>query len=100
LRALGITEYALQLVRFSKGCTGLGGAALSMATDRPGGFGDAEIEETARILSKSVGQTEKHSTEANVFRSSPRNSRLARPQNITRIECYGNSNFGPFAELG
>jgi hypothetical protein len=42
--------YALQLVRFSKGRTGLGGAALSMATDRPGGFGDAEIEETARIL--------------------------------------------------
>ena len=50
LRALGITEYALQLVRFSKGRTGLQGAALAIATDRPGGFGDAEIEETARIL--------------------------------------------------
>ena len=50
LRALGITEYALQLVRFSKGRTGLEGAALSMATDRPGGFVDAEIEETARVL--------------------------------------------------
>src|SRR5215472_16238674 len=50
LHALGITEYALQLVRFSKGRTGLRGAALSVATDRLGGFGDAEIEETARIL--------------------------------------------------
>jgi adenylate cyclase len=50
LRALGITEYALQLVPFSKGRTGLQGAALSMATDRPGGFSDAEIEEAARIL--------------------------------------------------
>jgi adenylate cyclase len=50
LHALGITEYALQVVPFSKGCTGLQGAALSMATDRPGGFSDAEIEETARIL--------------------------------------------------
>jgi adenylate cyclase len=50
LRALGITEYALQLVPFSKGRTGLQGAALSMATDRAGGFSDAEIEEAARIL--------------------------------------------------
>jgi adenylate cyclase len=50
LRALGITEYALQLVPFSKGRTGLQGAALSMATDRPGGFSDAEIEEAARLL--------------------------------------------------
>jgi adenylate cyclase len=50
LRAHGITEYALQIVPFSKGRTGLQGAALSMATDRPGGFSDAEIEEAARIL--------------------------------------------------
>jgi adenylate cyclase len=50
LRALGITEYALRLVPFSKGRTGLQGAALSMATDRAGGFSDAEIEEAARIL--------------------------------------------------
>ena len=50
LRALGITEYALQLVPFSKGRTDLQGAALSMATDRAGGFSDAEIEEAARIL--------------------------------------------------
>jgi adenylate cyclase len=50
LRALGITEYALQLVRFSKGRTGLQGVALAMATDRPEGFADAEIEATARLL--------------------------------------------------
>ena len=50
LRAHDITEYALQIVPFSKGRTGLQGAALSMATDRPGGFSDAEIEEAARIL--------------------------------------------------
>ena len=50
LRALGITEYALQVVPFSKGRTGLQGAALSMATDRAGGFSDAEIEEATRIL--------------------------------------------------
>jgi adenylate cyclase len=50
LRADGITEYALQVVPFSKGRTGLHGAALSMATDRPGRFSDAEIEEAARIL--------------------------------------------------
>ena len=50
LRALGITEYALRVVRFSKLRTALQGAALSMATDRPGGFTDAEIEEAERIL--------------------------------------------------
>lgn len=50
LRETGITEYVLQVVPFSKGRTGLQGAALSMATDRPGGFSDAEIEEAARIL--------------------------------------------------
>jgi adenylate cyclase len=50
LRPLGITEYALQLVRFSQGRTGLQGVALAMATDRPGGFADAEIELTARLL--------------------------------------------------
>ena len=50
LRGLGITEYALQVVPFSKRRTGLQGAALSMATDRPGDFSDAEIEEAARIL--------------------------------------------------
>ena len=50
LRAHDITEYALQIVPFSKGRTGLQGAALSIATDRPGGFSDAEIEEAARIL--------------------------------------------------
>jgi adenylate cyclase len=50
LRAHDITEYALQIVPFSKGRTGLQGAALSIATDRQGGFSDAEIEEAARIL--------------------------------------------------
>src|SRR5882757_369174 len=40
LRAEGVTEYALCFVPFSKGRTALRGVALSMATDRPGGFTD------------------------------------------------------------
>jgi len=50
LRALGATEYALRFVRFSKGNTALGGAVLSVATDRPGGFADGEFEAVESIL--------------------------------------------------
>jgi adenylate cyclase len=50
LRALGVTEYALRFVQFSKRRTALQGAALSMATDRPGGFTDAEVDAVDRIL--------------------------------------------------
>lgn len=50
LRALGATEYALRFVRFSKGSTALGGAVLSVATDRPGGFADGEFEAVESIL--------------------------------------------------
>ena len=50
LRALGATEYALRFVRFSKRSTALGGAVLSVATDRPGGFADGEFEAVERIL--------------------------------------------------
>lgn len=50
LRALGITEYALRFVPISKRRTALQGAVLSVATDRPGGFTDAEFETFDRIL--------------------------------------------------
>jgi adenylate cyclase len=50
LRAQGMTEYALRIVPFSKGRTALQGAVLSIATDRPGGFTDAEIEVVDRLL--------------------------------------------------
>ena len=50
LRAAGVTEYALRLVRFSKSRTALRGAVLSVATDRPGGFTDGEFEAVDRIL--------------------------------------------------
>jgi adenylate cyclase len=50
LRERGATEYALRLVPFSGGRTALRGAALSMATDRPGGFADGQVEMVARTL--------------------------------------------------
>jgi adenylate cyclase len=50
LRAQGMTEYALRFVPFSKGRTALQGAVLSVATDRPGGFSDAEIDIVDRVL--------------------------------------------------
>lgn len=50
LRALGVTEYVLRIMRFSRGRTALQGAALSMATDRPGGFTDADVDAVDRIL--------------------------------------------------
>ena len=50
LRALGATEYALRFVPFSKSRTALRGAMFAMATDRPGGFTDAQVEAVERIL--------------------------------------------------
>jgi len=44
LRAHGVTEYAVRMVQFSEGRTALQGAALSAATDRPGGFSNADME--------------------------------------------------------
>jgi hypothetical protein len=50
LRGLGVTEYVLQLVPFSRGRIALCGAALSMATDRGGGFVAADMETVSDIL--------------------------------------------------
>lgn len=50
LWAEGGTEYALCLMPFSERRTALDGAALSMATDRPEGFADADIAAAMRIL--------------------------------------------------
>jgi adenylate cyclase len=50
LRAVGVTEYALRWVPFSKGRTALRGAMLAMATDRPGGFTDGDFEAVGRVL--------------------------------------------------
>ena len=50
LRAVGVTEYALRWVPFSKGRTALRGVMLAMATDRPGGFTDGDFEAVERIL--------------------------------------------------
>ena len=46
----GATEYALSLLRFSEGRTALQGLAVSMTTDRPGGFVEGEVEAVARTL--------------------------------------------------
>lgn len=50
LRAEGSSEYALALVPFSERRTALEGVALSMATDREGGFADEEVAAVLRIL--------------------------------------------------
>ena len=50
LRAQGATEYALCLIPFSERRTALDGVALSMATDREGGFAEADIATAMRIL--------------------------------------------------
>jgi adenylate cyclase len=50
LRAVGVTEYALRFVPFSKGRTALKGAMLTMATDRPGGFTDGQFEAVDRVV--------------------------------------------------
>ena len=50
LRAQGVTEYALRFVLFGKRRTALQGAAFSVATDRSGGFTDAELDAVDRIL--------------------------------------------------
>ncbi|WIM13575.1 adenylate/guanylate cyclase domain-containing protein [Enhydrobacter sp.] len=50
LRAQGMTEYALRLVPFSERRTALQGMVLSLASDRPAGFAEAEIDIVDRIL--------------------------------------------------
>jgi len=50
LRAAGMTEYALRIARFSQGRTALQGVALSMTTDRPGGFNDAELDAVGLLV--------------------------------------------------
>jgi adenylate cyclase len=50
LRATGVTEYAIRILPFSKRRTALQGTVLSAATDRPGGFSDAELGAIGRIL--------------------------------------------------
>jgi adenylate cyclase len=50
LRAMGMTEYVLRLVVFSQARTALQGAMLSAATDRPGGFSDADVAVLSHIL--------------------------------------------------
>ncbi|SEE10342.1 adenylate cyclase [Rhizobiales bacterium GAS188] len=50
LREHGATEYALSLVAFSERRTAMRGTALSMVTDRPGGFEEDEIAAVARLL--------------------------------------------------
>jgi adenylate cyclase len=50
LRAMGVTEYAVRFVPFSKGRTALKGAMLSMATDRPGGFNAGDFAAVNRVL--------------------------------------------------
>jgi adenylate cyclase len=50
LRPRGVTEYVLRYVPFGKPQTELIGIILSLATDRPGGFADADIAVVDRIL--------------------------------------------------
>ena len=50
LRAVGVTEYAIRWVPFSKGRTALKGAMLTMATDRPSGFTDSQFEAVDRVV--------------------------------------------------
>ncbi|HYM04023.1 MAG TPA: adenylate/guanylate cyclase domain-containing protein, partial [Stellaceae bacterium] len=50
LQARGVTEYALRITEFSEGRTALLGAGLAIATDRPGGFIEDEIEAALRLL--------------------------------------------------
>lgn len=50
LHAQGVTEYVLRLMPFSQSGVALRGLVLSIATDRPGGFVECELERTERIL--------------------------------------------------
>ena len=50
LRADGATDYALTIVPFGARRTALQGVALSMATDRPGGFTEAELGAVVRMV--------------------------------------------------
>ena len=50
LRAEGMTEYVIRFLSFSKGRTALLGLALSVATDRAGGFTDAGLAAIDRTV--------------------------------------------------
>ncbi|MBN9490260.1 MAG: adenylate/guanylate cyclase domain-containing protein [Alphaproteobacteria bacterium] len=50
LHTLGVTEYVLRLVSFGQRRKALQGLAFTLATNRPGGFADAEIEVVDRLL--------------------------------------------------
>jgi len=50
LRERGVTEYALSSVQFSEARTALAGAAMAIATDRPGGFTQEEIDAAVEVL--------------------------------------------------
>ena len=50
LRAEGCTDYVMHLVRFDTTRLAVPGAALGFATDRPGGFGDAELATLAALV--------------------------------------------------
>src|SRR5918912_2709900 len=50
LRRRGASEFAMRLVGFGEGRTALTGAALAVATDRPGGFTEADLATTEAAL--------------------------------------------------
>ncbi len=50
LQAAGGTDYLLRLVGFGDGSSRIRGVALSIATDRAGGFADDEIAEINRLI--------------------------------------------------
>jgi adenylate cyclase len=50
LHAAGATDYILRLVRFGDGSGVVKGVALSMASDRPGGFTHDELELVGRLI--------------------------------------------------
>jgi len=49
LRESGATDYAMHLVRFEAGTSALPGAGLSFASDRAGGFSDADLDEIGAV---------------------------------------------------
>ncbi len=50
LQAAGGTDYLMRLVRFGDGTSATRGVAFSIATDRAGGFSDAEITLVSRLV--------------------------------------------------
>jgi adenylate cyclase len=50
LRDGGATDYVLHIVAFDAGTPALPGVALSFASDRPGGFGDADLADIAAVV--------------------------------------------------